>query len=335
MGTKRSLKGTLKTTLAQLTRDFRISGWFSDTTPASAQDNPIEFVLVKKLIDDISGRFLEGLIELAAPTTDVVAFDTADAITSVGSVYTVNRVFYLYKNGEFYKVNTGSDTEVGTIELQLSSTEDGMYRTCDIADSGAGGTTIVEVTNIIWLYDNFSFDHANTRLRVKQIVDEDDTGAVDFPRGATGNLTGNLTGNTAGTHTGDVQADTITVGADDDAVGIGGLTTPTATNLSNLDSASITRLRYAAIGDHVIAYFSANVDPTAAAACSFRLPCPNTPDTFIAGNRAEGSAITDNAGDGGAAISSVNGTTSVLVSWAAVGTSTQIMNGSFIFSMHE
>jgi len=183
--TKRSLKGTIISLLASWTRDFRISGWLNDTTPDSAKDNPAEVVvLTKSLVDDVAGRLLKGLIELAAPTTDFLAFDTTSAITNAGSVFTVNRTFYAFINNTFYKINTGSDTEVDTIILELSSTEDGPYQTLDITD-GASGSGIVDVTDINWTFDKFSFDLANQLLKVKSITDEDDTGPITIPKGIT------------------------------------------------------------------------------------------------------------------------------------------------------
>ncbi len=195
--TKRSLKGTKITALSGFTRSLVSSIWDEDATPDSAKDNPIAMSLFKDLIDDVTSRFLKAVVELAAPTTDFVAFDTSDAITNIGSIYTVNRTFYAYINGTFYKVNTGSDTEVGTILLELSSTEDGMYQTLDIGD-GVSGSGVIDVTNILWLKDIFSFDLTNERLRVKDIVDEDDTGAPNFSKGLTGDLTGDVTGDLSG-----------------------------------------------------------------------------------------------------------------------------------------
>ncbi len=180
--TKRSLKGTKVTTLAGLLRSFVASIWDEDATPDSTKDNPVNMSLIKDLIDDAIFRIMNGVFHLAAPTTDFIALDDTTALTKVGAVYTVNRSFYAIINGTIYKINTGSDTEVDTMTLELSATEDGMYKTLDLAD-GASGSAIVDVTDIVWLKDIVTIDGANTQLRVKTIVDEDDTGPVDAIKG--------------------------------------------------------------------------------------------------------------------------------------------------------
>ena len=254
--TTRSTKGTKVTTLAGFIRSYVGSFWDEDATPASVKDNPIALSLFKDLIDDVMFRALDGIFHLSAPTTDFLAFDTSDAITNAGALYTVNREFYAIINGTFYKVNTGSDTLVDTLRLVVSTTEDGMYKTLDIED-GTSGSGVVDIGDIDYIKDLFSFDVPNLELRVKAITDEDDTGAVDFPRGLLlasgadvlddyeeGTFTPTLTtsavdfdsvtydGQTAAVYTkvgrmvfvhGTVYTDAITIGSASGTVAIGGL----------------------------------------------------------------------------------------------------------------
>ncbi len=186
--TKRSEKGVgnLVNSLVNFGRNLRVSGWRSDVNPDSVKDRPIEIAnMVKAAVDDAIFRLLDGgILSLDAPTTDFIAFDTADAITVNGSVYTVNRSFFAIINGTMYKVNTGSDTQADTMRLVLSSTTDGPYQTLDI-QNGTSGSGVVDYISIRWMGAGFRYDPVNQKLRVKDIVDEDDTGAPNFPRGLT------------------------------------------------------------------------------------------------------------------------------------------------------
>lgn len=143
--TLRSLKGTKITTLSGLTRDTTTSIWKEDVTPASAKDNPLALTVIKDLIDDVVSRLTGGLIEGYAPTDFVWLYGAAIDVS--GSIYTVTEAAYALYNGEVYKVNTGSATLTDTIVLELSATEDGMYRTLDIAD-GASGSGVVDYADI-------------------------------------------------------------------------------------------------------------------------------------------------------------------------------------------
>ncbi len=165
--TKRSLKGTKVSTLAGLLRSYVGGFWDEDATPDSAKDNPVNLSLFKDLIDDVLYRFTSSLFGTSA--TDFVAFADTTDLTNAGPAYTVNNEFYAIKNGVIYKVNTGSDTEVATMTLELSSTEDGMYKTLDLAD-GASGSGVVDVSDILWLEDLVTFDISNSVVNVNSLT---------------------------------------------------------------------------------------------------------------------------------------------------------------------
>ena len=181
---KRSLKNAslLVDSQTKLKRSIRVSGWDNDEATASLKDRPIELLQLGLFSMDVTFRILDGILNLSDPANDAIAFDDTTALTNAGSVYTVNRVFYLYKNGVLYKVNATSDTEVDTMTLAVSSTTDGLYQTLELTD-GASGSGVVDVANILYINDVFGIDLTNQELRVKAIVDEDDTGAVDLPNG--------------------------------------------------------------------------------------------------------------------------------------------------------
>jgi len=181
MGTKRSLKNTLISTLSGLSRNLRGSFWDHTATPDSTKDKPIDLSLMKDLMDDVSFRMMS--LHLTTPSTDFVAFDSSDAISIAGSVYTVDREFYAVQNGVLYKVNTGNDTLLDTIRL-VAGTDSAMYLTLDIED-GTSGSGIIDYGDILWAKDVFSVDIENEKVRAKAIVDEDDTGPVDLEKGLT------------------------------------------------------------------------------------------------------------------------------------------------------
>ena len=230
--TKRSLKGTKVTTLAGLVRSYVGNFWDEDVVAASDRDNPVALSLFKDLIDDALFRVLDSLIHLTTPATDFVAFDSSDAITNAGAVYTVNREFYAIVNGTLYKVNTGSDTLVDTIVLEDNGTEDGMYKTLDIAD-GASGSGVVDLGDILWQKDVFYHDLENNKLLIDAdiipITDEQpDLGSttksfqdayikrISFDDGTTflddyeeGNHVATVTASTSGTATIDTSFNTL------------------------------------------------------------------------------------------------------------------------------
>lgn len=171
--TKRSLKGTEITTLSSFTRDAKSSIWLENATPDSTKDNPVALTLIQDLVaKGVSKGVLDGLVTLSDETNDAIGLDVSDAITNVSTTYTVNRVFYLVCAGNIFKVNTGSDVEADTIRLEVSSTEDGMYQTADIADGTTvaafegnnAGDGIVNVSDIRWLGSTFSVDIENSEI---------------------------------------------------------------------------------------------------------------------------------------------------------------------------
>ena len=173
--TKRSLKGTEITTLSGFTRDSKASIWQENLSPDSAKDNPLSLTLIQDLVaKGVSKGVLDGLIELSDADNDAIGLDTSDAITNVSTTYTVNRVFYLVCAGNIFKVNTGSDVETDTIRLEVSSTEDGMYQTLDIAtgasvssfEGNSAGNGVVNVSNIRWLGSSFSVDIENSEINI-------------------------------------------------------------------------------------------------------------------------------------------------------------------------
>ena len=173
--TKRSLKGTEITALSGFTRDSKASIWQENLSPDSAKDNPLALTLIQDLVaKGVSKGVLDGLVELSDADNDAIGLDTSDAITNVSTTYTVNRVFYLVCAGNIFKVNTGSDVETDTIRLEISSTEDGMYQTLDIAtgtsvssfEGNSAGNGVINVSDIKWLGSSFSVDIENSEINI-------------------------------------------------------------------------------------------------------------------------------------------------------------------------
>lgn len=186
--TLRSLKGTLKTNLTELTRSLRASIYDNAEATASLKDNPINLSLFHDLENVKIQALAQALIELGDTANEFIAFDKADAITNVGSVYTVNREFYIVGAGHVFRVNTGSDTEADTIRLEISATEYAMFQTVDIADGTtvasfegtSTGDGVVNVANIRWLGEQFRIDAENGEidLGANVILKADNTYAI-------------------------------------------------------------------------------------------------------------------------------------------------------------